>query len=44
MVTPKLNLNASVASKVANMFILHDIWYIHAAWFAGSHLIGKYVR
>ena len=44
MVTPKLNLNASVASKVANMFIFHDIWHIYAARFAGSHLTVKYVR
>ena len=38
MVTPKLNLNASVASKAENRYMFQDIWHIYAAGFAGSHL------
>ena len=41
MVTPKLNLNASVASKEANRYIFGDIWHINAAWFASKK---KYVE
>ena len=44
MVTPKLNLNANVARKVANRYIFDNIRHIYAALFAGNHLTVKHVR